>query len=35
MADSSSWAPYREKMQEQLSQLQLREIHQELTAGKT
>ena len=34
MADSSRWAPYREKMQEQLGQLQLREIHQELTAGK-
>jgi hypothetical protein len=34
MADSSRWAPYREKMQEQLSQIQLREIHQELTAGK-
>ncbi len=35
MTDSSIWAPYTEKMQEQLSKLALKEIHQELTAGKT
>ena len=34
MADST-WAPYIEKMQEQLNQLALKEIHQDLTAGKT
>ena len=35
MADGSTWAPYIEKMQEQLNQLALTEIHQDLTAGKT
>jgi hypothetical protein len=35
MADGSTWAPYIEKMQEQLNQLALREIHQDLTAGMT
>jgi len=35
MADEIKWAPYVEKMQEQLNQLALREIHQDLTAGKT
>ena len=35
MADGSKWAPYIEKMQEQLSQLALREIQQDQTAGKT
>ena len=34
MADEIKWAPYVEKMQEQLNQLALREIHQDLTAGK-
>jgi hypothetical protein len=34
MADSSRWAPYSEKMQEQLNQLALKEIHQDLTTGK-
>jgi hypothetical protein len=34
MSDSSKWAPYITKMQEQLNQLALKEIHQDLTAGK-
>jgi hypothetical protein len=34
MSDSSKWAPYITKMQEQLNQLALEEIHQDLTAGK-
>ena len=34
MSDSSKWAPYIDKMQEQLNQLALKEIHQDLTAGK-
>jgi hypothetical protein len=34
MADISRWAPYREKMSEQLNQLALKEIYQDLTAGK-
>lgn len=34
MSDTSRWAPYIDKMQEQLNQLALKEIHQDLTAGK-
>ena len=35
MAEGIKWAPYIEKLQEQLNQRALREIHQDLTAGKT
>ena len=35
MADGSKWAPYIDKMQEQLSRLAPVEILQDLTAGKT
>ena len=35
MAEGITWAPYTEKMQEQLNQLALKEIHQDLTVGRT